>query len=56
MDFIHTDLPQDHPQRAREILENWAEYAPKFIKVMPVDYRQALEKMQQSRSQSEAHH
>jgi glutamate synthase (NADPH/NADH) large chain len=43
-------------ERAREILENWAEYAPKFIKVMPVDYRQALEKMQQSRSRSEAHH
>ncbi len=43
-------------ERARDILENWAEYAPKFIKVMPVDYRQALEKMQQSRSHSEAHH
>ena len=43
-------------ERAREILENWAHYAPKFIKVMPVDYRQALEKMQRSRSRSEAHH
>ncbi|MCU0734184.1 MAG: glutamate synthase large subunit [Methylotetracoccus sp.] len=43
-------------ERAREILDNWAVYAPKFIKVMPVDYRQALEKMQRSRMRSEAHH
>jgi len=42
--------------RAREILENWASYAPRFIKVMPVDYRQALEKMQQSQTRSEVHH
>jgi glutamate synthase (NADPH/NADH) large chain len=41
---------------ARQILDNWAVYAPKFVKVMPVDYRQALEKMQQNRQRSEAHH
>jgi glutamate synthase (NADPH/NADH) large chain len=28
--------------RAREILENWETYLPKFRKVMPVEYRRAL--------------
>jgi glutamate synthase (NADPH/NADH) large chain len=28
--------------RARAILENWADYLPKFKKVMPVEYRKAL--------------
>ena len=36
--------------RAKEILENWARYLPKFIKVMPVDYRMALEQMQAKRN------
>jgi glutamate synthase (NADPH/NADH) large chain len=31
--------------RAREVLDHWADYLPKFIKVMPVDYRRALEQM-----------
>jgi glutamate synthase (NADPH/NADH) large chain len=31
--------------RGRQILENWNDYLPKFIKVMPVDYRRALEEM-----------
>ncbi|MFK8034474.1 MAG: glutamate synthase large subunit [Hyphomicrobiales bacterium] len=29
-------------ERARDILENWETYRPKFVKVMPVDYRRAL--------------
>ena len=28
--------------RARQILENWSTYLPKFVKVMPTDYRRAL--------------
>ncbi len=32
-------------ERAREILEDWNDYLPKFIKVMPVDYKRALENM-----------
>jgi glutamate synthase (NADPH/NADH) large chain len=31
--------------RAHAILENWAEYQPRFKKVMPVEYRQALMEM-----------
>jgi len=32
-------------QRARVILENWAAYLPKFVKVMPLEYRRALAEM-----------
>ncbi|MFM9735749.1 hypothetical protein, partial [Streptomyces niveiscabiei] len=28
--------------KAKLILENWAQYQPKFKKVMPVEYRRAL--------------
>jgi glutamate synthase (NADPH/NADH) large chain len=28
--------------RARQILDNWAAYLPKFVKVMPTEYRRAL--------------
>ncbi|OOZ37853.1 glutamate synthase large subunit [Solemya velesiana gill symbiont] len=31
---------------ARKILDNWNEYLPKFVKVMPVDYRRALKELQ----------
>ena len=27
---------------AKQILDNWDEFLPKFVKVMPVDYRRAL--------------
>ncbi|MCC7166612.1 MAG: glutamate synthase large subunit [Rhodospirillales bacterium] len=33
-------------KRAHDILLNWTYYLPKFVKVMPVDYRRALEEMQ----------
>ena len=32
--------------RAKQILDNWDEYLPRFIKVMPVEYRIALAQMQ----------
>ena len=31
---------------AREILHNWDDHLPRFVKVMPVDYRRALLEMQ----------
>ena len=37
--------------RASDILENWDRYQAKFVKVMPVDYRRALEQMQTSHDQ-----
>ncbi len=33
-------------RRATQMIENWEEFLPKFVKVMPVDYRRALEQMQ----------
>ncbi|MCB1387157.1 MAG: glutamate synthase subunit alpha, partial [Nitratireductor sp.] len=35
--------------RAREILDNWETYRPKFFKVMPVEYRRALREMEEMR-------
>ena len=31
---------------AGKILDNWNDYLSKFVKVMPVDYRRALQEMQ----------
>jgi len=39
--------------RAREILDNWDDYLPKFVKVMPVDYRRALQEMKAAQERSE---
>ena len=35
--------------RAKHISDNWADYRPKFVKVMPVEYRRALREMEQAR-------
>src|SRR5690606_12122819 len=32
-------------ERARLVLENWTAYLPKFVKVMPLEYRRALAEM-----------
>ncbi len=31
--------------RAQQMLDNWSAYLPKFVKIMPTDYRRALEKL-----------
>ena len=36
--------------RAREILDHWEAYLPKFVKVMPVEYRRALQEMARQQS------
>ncbi|WP_291309238.1 MULTISPECIES: glutamate synthase large subunit [unclassified Devosia] len=35
--------------RANHILSNWDEYLPKFRKVMPIEYRKALQRMEKAR-------
>ena len=35
--------------RAKDIIDHWADYRPKFRKVMPVEYRRALEDMERMR-------
>ena len=41
-------------ERARLILENWAQYLPKFVKVMPLEYRRALAEMAEAPARREA--
>ena len=40
-------------QHALEILENWDLFLPKFVKVMPVDYRRALAAAQAAQTETE---
>ena len=39
--LIERHLHYTNSSRAKEILENWDNYLPKFVKIMPVDYRRA---------------
>ena len=43
--LIDRHMHYTNSAKARLILENWAEYLPKFKKVMPVEYRRALAEM-----------
>ncbi|MET0312990.1 MAG: glutamate synthase-related protein, partial [Hansschlegelia sp.] len=36
--------------RAKQILDDWASYRNKFVKVMPVEYRRALREMEKART------
>ncbi|MEM1047293.1 MAG: glutamate synthase large subunit [Pseudomonadota bacterium] len=47
--LITKHLQYTGSDRARDILENWAEYRGKFVKVMPVEYRRALQDMERER-------
>ncbi|MCO5147510.1 MAG: glutamate synthase large subunit [Aquamicrobium sp.] len=47
--LVSNHLHYTGSERARAILENWADYRPKFRKVMPVEYRRALEDMERMR-------
>ncbi|MCC2687800.1 MAG: glutamate synthase large subunit [Rhizobiaceae bacterium] len=37
--------------RAKQILDHWPEYLPRFVKVMPVEYRRALQEIELSQAQ-----
>ncbi len=37
---------------AKNILDNWANYRPKFVKVMPVEYRRALQDIQKQQAEN----
>jgi glutamate synthase (NADPH/NADH) large chain len=43
--LITNHLKYTGSARARQILDNWGHYLPKFRKVMPVEYRRALEEL-----------
>jgi glutamate synthase (NADPH/NADH) large chain len=48
--LIQRHLLYTGSERARRLLENWAVYQPKFVKVMPLEYRRALAEMAQEQS------
>jgi glutamate synthase (NADPH/NADH) large chain len=43
--LIQRHLLYTGSERARRVLENWTAYLPKFVKVMPLEYRRALSEM-----------
>jgi glutamate synthase (NADPH/NADH) large chain len=44
-ELIEKHLRYTQSPRAKHILDNWAAYLPKFTKVMPTEYRRALQEM-----------
>jgi len=36
--------------RARAILDNWEDYLPRFVKIMPVEYRRALQEIERAQA------
>ncbi|MEH6580894.1 MAG: glutamate synthase large subunit [Halioglobus sp.] len=44
--LIQNQLLYTGSEVAKKILDNWSEYLPRFVKVMPVEYRRALKEMQ----------
>ena len=40
--LVQNHYNDTNSDKAKKILENWDEFLPKFVKVMPVDYRRAL--------------
>jgi glutamate synthase (NADPH) large chain len=51
--LIQRHLLYTGSERARRVLENWAAYLPKFVKVMPLEYRRALAEMAQEKRRDE---
>jgi glutamate synthase (NADPH) large chain len=47
LSLIRNHLKYTGSSRAKHILDNWAEYRARFVKVMPVEYRRALKEMEQ---------
>jgi glutamate synthase (NADPH/NADH) large chain len=44
--LIERHLHYTASARAREILARWNDYLPRFVKIMPTDYRRALKELQ----------
>ena len=51
--LIQRHLLYTGSERARRILENWAAYLPRFVKVMPQEYKRALAEMAQEQLKNE---
>ena len=51
-ELIEKQLHYTNSSVAKNILDNWNSMLPRFVKVMPVDYRRALEEMKQLQNES----
>ena len=49
-EVIHRHVAYTGSQYAKGILKDWAEMLPKFVKVFPIDYQRALERIQTAQS------
>ena len=45
--LIEKHLHYTNSDRARQILDNWEATLPKFLKIMPVDFRRAMDKLKE---------
>ena len=54
--MIEKHLHYTNSAVAKRVLDDWAKYLPKFVKVMPVEYRRALKEMQAQKATSAAVH
>jgi glutamate synthase (NADPH/NADH) large chain len=50
MQLISNHLQYTGSARAKDILDNWTAYRPKFVKIMPVEYRRALREMEEAQN------
>ncbi|MDP2780392.1 glutamate synthase large subunit, partial [Devosia sp.] len=48
--LISNHLHYTGSTKARQILDNWVDMRPKFVKVMPVEYRRAIREMEKKRA------
>jgi len=44
-EFIRNHWHHTGSARAKDIMDNWFQYLPKFVKVMPTEYRRALQEI-----------
>ncbi len=48
--LVSNHLDMTGSERAKLILDNWADYLPRFVKVMPVEYRRALQDIERAQA------
>jgi glutamate synthase (NADPH) large chain len=48
LNLVQNHLKYTGSTRAKHILDNWADFRGKFVKVMPVEYRRALKEMEEA--------
>ena len=52
-DLLTRHYKYTNSSRAQGIIGNWAQYLPKFVKVMPVEYARALADLEKAQETSD---